>query len=104
MPWPLEKFVALRPDMLMPAVTAAAACSPSGSKNSSLRPCTFGVPAATAAAHPPPLWVDGVMGYAPAPSLAAVSISTTAVLPSTAVGMPGYFGPLTAGPGFGESL
>jgi hypothetical protein len=29
------------------------------------------------------------MGYAPAASLAAVSISTTAVLPSIASGMPG---------------
>ena len=31
----------------MPAVTAAAACSPSGSKNSRRRPFTFGFPAAT---------------------------------------------------------
>ena len=35
---------ARRPVMLMPAVTAAAACSPSGSKKSSRRPFTFGLP------------------------------------------------------------
>ncbi len=62
MPWPLEKFVARRPIMLMPAVTAAAACSPSGSKKMSRRPLTFVLPAATAAAHPSPIWVEGVMG------------------------------------------
>ena len=33
--------------------------------------------------------VDGVIGYAPAPSLAAVSISTTAALPSMASTTPG---------------
>src|SRR5687768_7335143 len=90
-PCPLEKFVARRPIMLMPAVTAAAACSPSGSKKSSRRPLTFGRPCATASAQPSPICVDGVIGYAPAPSLAAVSISTTAVLPSRAVRTPGYF-------------
>src|SRR5512133_2602898 len=92
MPWPLEKLAARRPVMLMPAVTAAAACSPSGSKKRSLRPLTLRFPSATAAAHPSPIWVDGVIGYAPAASPAAVSMSTTAVLPSMADGVPGYCG------------
>ena len=92
MPWPLLKFVARRPVMLMPAVTAAAACSPSGSKKIRRRPLTFGVPAAIAAAKPSPIWVEGVIGYAPAASPAAVSISTIAPLPSSAEGTPGYFG------------
>ncbi len=91
-PWPLEKLVARSPVMDRPAVTAAAACSPSGSKKMRRRPCTFVLPAATAAAHPSPIWVDGVIGYAPAASPAAVSIATTAVLPSTAAGTPGYLG------------
>ena len=39
---------ARRPVMLMPAVTAAAACSPSGSKKSSRRPLTLVCPWATA--------------------------------------------------------
>src|SRR3990172_3527715 len=92
MPCPLEKLVARRPTMLIPAVTAAAACSPSGSKKRRWRPLTLVLPAARAAAQPSPIWVEGVIGYAPAASLAAVSISTTAALPSTAVGIPGYFG------------
>jgi hypothetical protein len=75
--------------MLMPAVTAAAACSPSGSKKISCRPFTFGFPAAIAAAHPSPIWVEGVIGYAPAPSLAAVSTWTVAPVPSVATGIPG---------------
>ncbi len=62
MPWPLEKLVDRSPDMLIPAVTAAAACSPSGSKKISLRPLTFCLPAATATAQPSPICVDGVMG------------------------------------------
>jgi len=62
MPWPLEKLVARSPVMLMPAVTPAAACSPSGSKNSSLRPFTLVFPAALAAAHPSPICVEGVIG------------------------------------------
>jgi hypothetical protein len=48
--------------MLIPAVTPAAACSPSGSKNRSRRPFTLVVPAAFAAAQPSPICVDGVMG------------------------------------------
>src|SRR5690606_25117918 len=96
MPCPLEKFVARSPAMLMPAVTAAAACSPSGSKNRSRRPNALGWPAATACAHPSPICVDGVIGYAPAPSLAAVSISTTALLPSRATSSPGNAGALGA--------
>ncbi len=62
MPCPLEKFVARSPDIAMPAVTAAAACSPSGSKKSSRRPNTLRRPSATAAAHPSPICVDGVIG------------------------------------------
>ena len=62
MPWPLEKLVARSPTMLIPAVTAAAACSPSGSKKRRRRPLTFGVPAATASAQPSPNRVDGVNG------------------------------------------
>jgi hypothetical protein len=61
-PCPLEKFVARRPVMLIPAVTAAAACSPSGSKKISGLPFTFVFPAAIAAAHPSPIWVEGVIG------------------------------------------
>src|SRR3970282_2524143 len=94
MPSPLEKLVARSPVMLMPAVTAAAACSPSGSKNSRERPLTFSLPAATACAQPSPICVGGVMGYAPAPSLAAVSISTMAPLPSVHVRTHGYLAPL----------
>ena len=75
--------------MLMPAVTAAAACSPSGSKNSSRRPFTLRLPSATACAHPSPICVDGVIGYAPAASPAAVSISTIALDPSSAIITPG---------------
>ncbi len=62
MPWPLEKLAARSPAMLIPAVTPAAACSPSGSKKISGRPLTFSLPAATAAAHPSPICVEGVMG------------------------------------------
>src|SRR5512146_763306 len=91
MPWPLEKFVARSPVMLMPAVTAAAACSPSGSKKRRRRPFTFVLPPATASAHPSPICVDGVIGYAPAASLADVSMATTAPEPSIASGLPGYF-------------
>src|SRR3990172_8518121 len=96
MPWPLEKFVARRPVMLMPAVTAAAACSPWGSKKIRRRPLTLVWPAAIAAAQPSPICVEGVIGYAPAPSLAAVSTLTTAPLPSSATGRPGYFGAASA--------
>ena len=78
------------PIMLMPAVTAAAACSPSGSKNSSRRPFTLRLPSATAAAQPSPICVDGVIGYAPAASLAAVSIATTALLAIQRLAPPGY--------------
>src|SRR3972149_6167570 len=52
--------------MLIPAVTAAAACSPSGSKNNNRRPLTFSLPSATASAPPSPLWGDGGGGGAPA--------------------------------------
>ena len=62
MPCPLEKFVARSPVMLIPAVTPAAACSPSGSKKIRFRPKTFFWPAATAKAQPSPIWVEGVMG------------------------------------------
>ena len=62
MPCPLEKFVERRPDIDIPAVTAAAACSPSGSKNSSRRPFTLRFPSATATAQPSPICVDGVIG------------------------------------------
>ena len=48
--------------MLNPAITPAAACSPSGSKKIKLRPFTFVAPAATAAAQPSPICVEGVMG------------------------------------------
>ena len=61
-PWPLEKFVDRSPTMLMPAVTPAAACSPSGSKNRSRRPFTLVWPCATASAQPSPICVDGVIG------------------------------------------
>ena len=47
--------------MLMPAVTPAAACSPSASKCSSPRPLTFFAPAAAASAQPRPIGVDGVI-------------------------------------------
>ncbi len=62
MPWPDEKLAERRPVMAMPAVTAAAACSPSGSKKISRRPLTLSRPAATATAQPSPIWVDGVIG------------------------------------------
>src|ERR1044071_5550791 len=103
MPWPLEKFEARRPAMLMPAVTAAAACSPSGSKNSKDRPLTFFLPSATAWAQPSPICVDGVIGYAPAASPAAGSIATPAVLPSIAVRTPGKGG-AAGGGGAGSAL
>ena len=62
MPWPEEKLVERRPTIDMPAVTPAAACSPSGSKKISRRPLTFGLPWAAAFAQPSPIWVDGVIG------------------------------------------
>ncbi len=52
MPWADEKLVARRPDMDMPAVTAAAACSDSGSTKTSGRPATLMCPFAVfALAH-----------------------------------------------------
>jgi hypothetical protein len=62
MPWPLEKLAERSPVMLIPAVTAAAACSPSGSKKRSRRPLTLVFPLAMASAQPSPIWVEGVMG------------------------------------------
>jgi hypothetical protein len=48
--------------MAMPAVTAAAACSPSGSMKMSGRPEMFRWPAAAASAQNSPIWVEGVIG------------------------------------------
>ena len=62
MPWPEEKLAERRPVIAMPAVTPAAACSPSGSKKISRRPLTLSLPCAAATAHPSPIWVDGVIG------------------------------------------
>ena len=72
-----------------PAVTAAAACSPSGSTNISGRPEMLRCPLAADSAHCSPIWVDGVIGYAPAASVDSRSHSETAVFPSTAVRTPG---------------
>ena len=62
MPWPEEKLAERSPIIDMPAVTPAAACSPSGSKKISRRPLTLGVPLAAASAQPSPICVDGVIG------------------------------------------
>ena len=61
-PWAEEKLVARNPDMAMPAVTAAAACSDSGSTKISGRPETLRWPLATSSAQNSPIWVEGVMG------------------------------------------
>ena len=76
--------------MAMPAVTAAAACSPSGSMKISGRPEMLMCPAAVASAQYSPIWVEGVIGYAPAASVDSRSHIMTAVLPSMAARMPGY--------------
>ncbi len=57
-----EKLVARRPDIDMPAVTAAAACSDSGSTNTSGRPETLTCPFAVSSAQYSPICVDGVIG------------------------------------------
>jgi hypothetical protein len=62
MPWPDEKLAARSPVMAIPAVTAAAACSPSGSTKISRRPETFRWPAAAASAQYSPICVEGVIG------------------------------------------
>ncbi len=62
MPWPEEKLAARSPVMAMPAVTAAAACSPSGSMKISGRPEMLMWPAAAASAQNSPICVDGVIG------------------------------------------
>ena len=62
MPWPEEKLAERMPTIDMPAVTAAAACSPSGSKKSKRRPLTLSLPWAAATAQPSPIWVEGVIG------------------------------------------
>jgi len=90
MPCPEEKFEARRPVIDMPAVTAAAACSPSGSTKISGRPDTLTCPAAAASAQNSPIWVDGVIGQAPAASVDSRSHMITAVLPSSAARVPGY--------------
>src|SRR6056297_1917685 len=89
MPWPDEKLLARSPDIDRPAVTAAAACSPSGSTKISGRPDVFRCPLAAASAQYSPIWVDGVIGYAPAASVLSRSQRMTAVLPSTAARVPG---------------
>ncbi len=61
-PWAEEKLVARSPDMDMPAVTAAAACSDSGSRKTNGRPETLICPLAVASAQYSPIWVEGVMG------------------------------------------
>ncbi len=50
------------PTMLMPAVTPAPACSPSGSNEIRLRPLTFLAPAAAEDTQASPILVDGVIG------------------------------------------
>jgi len=62
MPCPEEKFAERSPTIDIPAVTPAAACSPSGSKKMSRRPFTLSLPWAAATAHPSPIWVEGVIG------------------------------------------
>jgi hypothetical protein len=62
MPWPELKLIARKPVMDRPAVTAAAACSPSGSMNISGRSAMFRCPAAAASAQYSPICVDGVIG------------------------------------------
>ncbi len=62
MPCPEEKFAARRPVIARPAVTAAAACSPSGSMKISGRPETLMWPWATASAQYSPICVEGVIG------------------------------------------
>ena len=56
--------------MLIPAVTPAAASSPSAWKNSRLRPFTFFLPVSAADAQPSSIREDGVIGCDPAASLA----------------------------------
>src|SRR3982751_5563614 len=90
MPWPEEKLVARRPVMERPAVTAAAACSPSGSMKIRGRPEMLRWPLAASSAQYSPICVEGVMGYAPAASVDSRSHMITAVLPSIACRMPGY--------------
>ena len=62
MPWPEEKLAERNPVIDMPAVTAAAACSPSGSTKMRGRPEMFRCPAAAASAQYSPICVDGVIG------------------------------------------
>ena len=62
MPWPDEKFADRMPVIDMPAVTAAAACSPSGSMKIRGRPETLMCPAAAASAQYSPICVEGVIG------------------------------------------
>src|SRR5205807_10132549 len=88
--WPEEKFVDRKPVIESPAVTPAAACSPSGSMNISGRPEMFRCPLADSSAQYSPICVDGVIGYAPAASLDSRSHMMTAVLPSIASRTPGY--------------
>ena len=90
MPWPDEKLAARRPVIESPAVTAAAACSPSGSMKISGRSDILMWPAAAASAQYSPICVDGVIGYAPAASVDSRSHIITAVFPSIALRTPGY--------------
>jgi len=62
MPWLAEKLAERSPDMDRPAVTPAAACSPSGSKKMRRRPKALVLPLATAAAQYSPICVAGVIG------------------------------------------
>src|ERR1051326_1595026 len=89
MPLPEEKLAARSPVMERPAVTAAAACSPSGSMKMRGRPETLMWPLAVSSAQYSPICVEGVMGYAPAASVDSRSHMMTAVLPSIASRMPG---------------
>ena len=61
-PGPDEKFAARRPVIDMPAVTAAAACSPSGSTKISGRPQMFRCPLGASSAQYSPICVEGVIG------------------------------------------
>ena len=76
--------------MDIPAVTDAAACSPSGSMKISGRPEMLICPAAAASAQNSPICVEGVIGYAPAPSEDSRSHMMAAELPSIAARTPGY--------------
>src|SRR5271165_215091 len=89
MPCPDEKLVERSPVIDSSAVTAAAACSPSGSMKISGRPEMLMCPLADSSAQYSPIWVDGVIGYAPAASLDSRSHMITAVLPSIACRTPG---------------